>query len=150
VETFNQHDRETVVHSIANASAWSWMRHNVPLFECPDKDVERTYYFRWWTYRKHIKQTPDGFVITEFLPNVSWAGKHNSISCAAGHHLYEGRWVRDRRYLDDYSVFWFRKGGEPRRYSFWAADAVFARYMAIGNKGLTTALLPDLVGNYEV
>jgi len=33
------------------------LRTNVPLFECPDKDFERTYYFRWWTYRKHIKQT---------------------------------------------------------------------------------------------
>ena len=35
---------------------------------------------------------------------------------AAGSH--------DPRYLDDYAVFWFRKGGEPRRYSFWAADAM--------------------------
>ena len=57
---------------------------NIPLFECPDKDFEQIYYFRWWTYRKHIKQTPDGFVITEFLPHVGWAGKHNTINCAAG------------------------------------------------------------------
>ena len=120
VDRFNRLDRETVVQHIPNAAAWDWMVRNVPLFECPDKDIEETYYFRWWTYRKHIKQTPDGFVITEFLPNVGWAGKHNTISCAAGHHLYEGRWLRDPRYLDDYSVFWFRKGGEPRRYSFWA------------------------------
>ena len=100
-------------------AAWDWMRRNVPLFECPDRDVELTYYFRWWTYRKHLRQTPDGFVITEFLPNVPWAGKLNTISCAAGHHFYEGRWIADPQYLGDYAVFWLRKGGEPRRYSFW-------------------------------
>src|SRR3990172_5360615 len=25
------------------------------------------YYFRWWTFRKHIKQTPAGLVLTEFI-----------------------------------------------------------------------------------
>ncbi len=34
-------------------------------------------YFRWWTFRKHLKRTPDGFVITEFLPPVGWAGKQH-------------------------------------------------------------------------
>jgi len=24
---------------------------------CPDEDFERTYYFRWWTYRKQLVQT---------------------------------------------------------------------------------------------
>ncbi len=149
VERFNRLDRETVVQHVPNAAAWDWMVRNVPFFECPDKDIEETYYFRWWTYRKHIRQTPDGFVITEFLPNVSWAGKHNTISCAAGHHLYEGRWIRDPRYLDDYSIFWFRKGGEPRRYSCWLADAIYARYLVNGNKEFVINLLPDLVRNYE-
>ena len=127
VETFNRNDRETVINHIPNAAAWDWMSENVPLFECPDPDLEEIYYFRWWTYRKHIKQTPDGFIVTEFLPPVPWSGKHNSINCPAGHHFYEGRWLRDPRYLDDYAVFWFRKGGEPRKYSFWAADAMYAR-----------------------
>jgi predicted GH43/DUF377 family glycosyl hydrolase len=149
VERFNKLDRETVVQHVPNAAAWDWMVRNVPFFECPDKDIEETYYFRWWTYRKHIRETPDGFVITEFLPNVSWAGKHNTISCAAGHHLYEGRWIRDPRYLDDYSIFWFRKGGEPRRYSCWLADAIYARYLVNGNKEFAIDLLPDLVRNYE-
>jgi hypothetical protein len=90
------------------------MARNVPLFECPDKDIEEIYHFRWWTFRKHIKETPDGFVITEFLPKVNWSGKHNTISCPAGHHFREGRWIRDPEYLDDYAVFWFRKGGSSR------------------------------------
>jgi len=149
VDSFNQHDRETVVQHIPNASAWAWMRQSVPLFECPDTDIEEVYYFRWWTYRKQIRLTPDGFVVTEFLPQVGWSGKHNTINCAAGHHIYEGRWIRDARYVDDYSVFWFRKGGEPRRYSFWAADACYARYLVDQNKALVTDLLPDLIRNYD-
>ena len=58
---------------------------------------------------------------------MGWAGKHNTINCAAGHHLHEGRWLNDPKYLDDYALFWFRKGGSVRSYSFWAADSLWAR-----------------------
>ena len=68
----------------------------MPLFDCPDGDFEEIYYFRWWTFRKHIKQTPDGRVLTEFITPVSHAGPYNTISCAVGHHLAEGRWLRDQ------------------------------------------------------
>ncbi len=149
VDAFNKNDRELYPQHVPNAAAFEFLRGNVPLFECPDKEIEEIYHFRWWTYRKHIKQTPDGFVITEFLPKVSWSGKHNAISCPAGHHLYEGRWLHDPKVLDDYSIYWFRKGGEPRRYSFWAADAVWARSLVGGDTGLAKDLLPDLVRNWE-
>ncbi len=149
VEQFNKDDQELYPQSIRNADAEKFLETNIPLFECPDKDIEQTYYFRWWTYRKHIKLTPDGFVVTEFLPKVGWGGKYNTINCPAGHHFYEGRWLRDPKYLDDYSTFWFRRGGEPRKYSFWAADAVWARYLADKNAKLAVDLLPDLVKNYE-
>ena len=78
------------------------MKDNVPFFECPDKSFEQIYYFRWWTFRKHLKKTPDGFVFTEFLDKVGHSGKYNTISCALGHHLYEGSWLRDQRYIDEY------------------------------------------------
>jgi len=127
----------------------AWVHENVPLFDCPDKDFAEIYYFRWHVYRRHIRKTPDGYVITEFLPDVPWAGKHNTISCAAGHHFYEGRWIRDPQYLNDYSRFWFRKGGEPRRYSFWAADAMYNRFLVNDDKSWITNLLPDLLNNYQ-
>ena len=149
VEDFTRNDHELYQGAIANAAAWDFLKDNIPLLDCPDQDIETTYYFRWWTYRKHIKQTPDGFVVDEFLPNVSWAGKYNSISCAAGHHLYEGRWLRDPQYLDDYTAFWFRKGGEPRRYSFWAADSVWQRFCVTGDNREALRLLPDLIANYQ-
>lgn len=148
VEGFNANDQELYRQHIPNAQAWDFLRQNIPLFECPDPDIERTYYFRWWTFRKHIKQTPDGFVITEFLPPVGWAGKYNTINCAAGHHFYEGRWLHDPVVLDDYARFWFRKGGAVRRYSFWAADALWADYLVHDDPGLVLDLLPDLIRNY--
>ncbi len=149
VERFNRADTNPAKANIPNEQALGWMRANVPVFESSDKELEETYYFRWWVFRKHVRQTPAGYIITEFLPDVPWAGKHNSISCAAGHHLYEGRWLRNARYLDDYSSFWFRKGGEPRRYSFWVADALYARYLVTHDPALVIALLPDLVANFE-
>jgi predicted GH43/DUF377 family glycosyl hydrolase len=146
---FNQIDTERNRLYISNEKAWDFLKANIPLLDCPDDQINEIYYFRWWTYRKHIEETPAGFVITEFLPAVGWAGKYNSIDCAAGHHIHEGRWLSDPRYLDDYSLFWFRKGGEPRRYSFWAAESLWARYLVTGNERLIKELLPDLIANYE-
>ena len=149
VEKFNAEDDELYANAFPNAMAWDFLAANIPLFQCPDEDLERTYYFRWWTYRKHVRQSPDGWVITEFLPKVPWSAKDNTICCPAGHHFYEGRWLADPKYLDDYATFWFRKGGNPRYYSFWAADAIYAYYLVTGNQALVTGLLDDLIKNYE-
>ena len=153
VNEFNANDIENVVNHIPNAYAAEWMGRNVPLFECPDKYIERTYYFRWWTYRKHIKNTPDGFVITEFLPQVSWSKKHNTINCSAGHHFYEGRWIHDKGYLDDYARFYFGKGGDPggvtKVYSHWLTDGIYARYLVNGDRAFVTGLLDSLINNHD-
>lgn len=149
VEDFNKTDHELYPGAIPNAAAWDFLKANIPLLDCPDQEIATTYYFRWWTYRKHIQQTPVGFIVDEFLPRVSWAGKYNSISCAAGHHFYEGRWLRDPKVLDDYARFWFRGGGEPRRYSYWAADSLWARSCVTGDTALPVALLPDLIANFQ-
>ena len=149
IEKFNAEDQELYTNAYPNDKAWDFLASNIPLFECPDANLEQTYYFRWWTFRKHLKNTPDGWVVTEFLPKVSWSSKHNTIACPAAHHFYEGRWLADAKYLDDYAAFWFRKGGSPRYYSFWAADAIYAYYQVKGNKPLVTGLLDDLIKNYE-
>ena len=149
VARFNADDNELYKQYIPNDKAAEFLKANVPLFECPDATIEQTYYFRWWTYRKHIKETPDGFVVTEFLPTVPWAGKYNTISCAVGHHLYEGRWLRDPRFLDDYSRFWFGKYGRLHAYSNWIADAIWARYCVTGKEALIKDLSHDLFSNYE-
>ncbi len=149
VESFNRNDIERKINYVDDRSAWEWMKSNIPFFESSDEGLNEIYYFRWWTYRKHLKKTPDGFVVTEFLPDVPWAGRLNTISCSAAHHFYEGRWLRDRRYLADYARFWFRKGGEPQRYSFWAADSIRAWSMVTQDQHLGVELFPDLVRNYN-
>jgi hypothetical protein len=81
IERFNADDREVFSEAIPNAKAWEFLSANIPIFECPDEELERTYYFRWWSFRKHLKQTPAGWIITEFLPKVSWSNEYNAINC---------------------------------------------------------------------
>lgn len=146
VERFNADDQERYAN-IPNRDAFEFLKANIPLFDCPDEDFKHTYYFRWWTYRKHIRATPDGHVVTEFLPDVNWSGKHNTINCPLGHHVYEGRWLHDSQYLDDYARFWLRGGGNPRQYSTWIADAFYNRHLVTPNTSLLIDLLPDLIEN---
>lgn len=153
IERFNSMEHENITNFISNAESWPWLQRNIPLFECPDADVEEIYYFRWWSFRKHLKQTPDGFVFTEFLVPRSYAGAYNTISCAVGHHIAEGRWLRDSRYLDDYIRFWFRGNeGKPQphlhAFSSWIPAAVLDRYWVNGDRQFVLNLLDDLISDY--
>ncbi len=149
IRKFNEDDNSLYTQYIPNSRAEEFLRDNIPYFDCPDKELEKTYYFRWWIYRKHIKETPDGFVITEFLPEVPQGGKYNTISCPAAHHFYEGRWLRDQVYLHDYANFWFKGGGNPRSYSFWPANSILAYAKVWQNEELVVDLLPHLIENFK-
>ena len=130
----------------------SWFEKNIPYFECDDEQIMQIYYFRWLTYRNNIRKITEewnGYIISEFLPNVTWAGLYNSISCPAGHHFYEGRWIRDEKYLDAYQEFWFLDGANPKLYSFPIADAYYNRYLVTGDKQELTKYLDSLIKNYE-
>ena len=154
LERFNSMEDENVTNDISNAAAWSWLQKEIPFFECPDPEVEEMYYFRWWSFRKHLVKTPDGFVITEFLTPVRHAGIYNTISCAAGFHIAEGRWLRDQKYLDDYISFWLRGNhGKPQphfhKYSSWFEAAVYDRCLVTGDKNFPVRLLEDFVTDYR-
>ena len=111
-DRFSADDEELYTNAVSNAEAAEWAVKSIPRFACPDRDIERAYYFRWWTYRKHLKKTPDGWVVTEFLPQVPWAGPHNTISCPLNHHIMEGRWLRDVKPL------------APKAWDWWCIDGV--------------------------
>ncbi len=150
---FNKMEDENIVQAIPNDSAWQWMQRNIPLFECPQQNVEEIFYYRWWTLRKHIKKTPVGYAFTEFLVNRSYADKYNLIACALGHHIYEGRWLHDQQYLDQYVHVWYRgDSGKPMKklhgFSSWATDAIYNRYLVNGNKSYMLDLLSDLQQDY--
>lgn len=150
VEEFNANDEESVRQTYPNEKAYQFMAENIPLFDHPDTALVRTWYFRWWTFRKAVKLTAnDGFVVTEFLPKVPWSGKENAISCPAGHHYREGRWLQNRQILDDYTRFWLYRGGAVRAYSFWIADSVWQYALVSGDTKLAVEVLDALVKNYE-
>ena len=125
VEKFSREDNEIYPTFIPNSKAYEWMASHIPLLSIPDKELEAVYYFRWWTFRKHIKKTETGFVITEFLPPVSWAGKYNTISCACAHHLKEARWLRDESAVDAYIRYWYRESDNYNSYAHWFEYALY-------------------------
>lgn len=150
VEKFNRNDEEIFTQMIPDDQAAEWIRREAPYFECPDQTMEEAYYFRWWVFRKHIKQTEEGRIITEFLPKVPWAGAYNSINCANGHHLAEARWLKNDRGLAlEYVDFWLRGSGNEYSYSSWIAAAVYELALVRGDKNPAVGYLDDLVRFYE-
>lgn len=126
---------------------WDWYKANIPFLDTPDAEINTTYYYRWELVTKHLTygSPKSGYSYTEFIDRPFWSGAYGAISCPAGHQLYEVRWLREKRYAQDYARYWFRTpGGEPRRYSTWLADAVWAVQMVQGDEAFAIDLLPDL------
>src|SRR5947209_2973414 len=131
---------------------WDWYKANIPFFDCPDPDINTTYYYRWELLTKHLTygSPASGYAFTEFIDRPFWSGAYGAISCPAGHQLYEARWLRDPRYARDYARYWFRTpGAQPRNYSTWLADAVWAVHRVHPDDGLVKDLLPDLKKNHQ-
>lgn len=121
----------------------------VPVFECPDAVITRTYDFRWRAFHRHLVETPEGMVITEFLPKVGWAGPYNTIVAAAGHHLREARWLADPKVAANYARFWFGPKGTHRdRYGTYLASAIRDVVCVSGDTELAVSLLDSLVADY--
>ncbi len=145
ITRFNSMEDENVTNTVSNADSWNWLQKEIPWFECPDREVEEMYYFRWWSFRKHLERTPDGFVFSEFLT------KPAPVSSALGHQIAEGRWLHDQNYLDDYVRYWFRDAASRQRlhkYSQWLAYALWQRYLVTGDKKFVVSLLGDLTRDY--
>ena len=82
VRSFNAADTATEEPAIPNREATDFLRNHVPWFECPDPEMERHYYRRWWTLRRYVSHTDEGPVVTDLPP-------------AFGDLLTEARWLRD-------------------------------------------------------
>ena len=131
---------------------WDWFKANIPMFECPDAEIQTTYYYRWELLTKHLTYgSPNsGYSFTEFIDRPFWSGAYGAISCPAGHQLYEARWLRDPKYARDYAKYWFRTpGAQPRNYSTWLADSVWALGRVHPDAEFVKNLLPDMIRNYE-
>jgi hypothetical protein len=131
---------------------WEWYKLNIPFFECPDADIQTTYYYRWELITKHLTYgSPNtGYTFTEFIDRPFWSGTYGAISCPAGHQLYEVRWLKYPRVANDYLRYWFHTpGAQPRRYSTWLADAAWALHLVHPESSSPEDLLPDLIKNYQ-
>ena len=131
---------------------FDWYKQNIPFFECSDADITTTYYYRWDLLTKHLTYaSPNtGYSFTEFIDRPFWSGAYGAISCPAGHQLYEARWLRQPRIANDYSRYWLRTpGAQPRNYSTWLADSIWAVHQVHPDKDFLVDLLQDLVNNYQ-
>jgi len=129
-----------------------WFEKHIPAFECPDQEINTTYYYRWELVTRHIVYgNPNhGYAFTEFANRPFWSGAYGTISCPAGLQINDVRWLRDPRYVRDYVRFWMRHpGAQPRNYSFWAADSAWSAHQVHPDDAFLVDLLPDLIHNYE-
>ena len=150
IAAFNAGDDELYPQLIPNSDAEQFLAENIPLIDCPDKELEQIYYFRWWTFRKHIKKTDKGHIITEFLPRVPWAGPENSICCPACFHIREGRWLKDsENRLEEYMDFWLDGHGDLFAYSTWLTHAVWEYCCLKDDFSYGVKALPKLVSFFE-
>lgn len=120
-----------------------WYSDNIPFFECSDKKIEEVYYYRWKLYKAHIRNVGEnGFVITEFLDNVSWdKDPFSSLNDATGFHIYEGRWLKDSKYVNGYIDYMFRGGGNDRHFSEAITEAAYAHYLVNADSAFITGQL---------
>jgi len=130
---------------------WNWYEANIPFLETPDAEIDATYYYRWEVLTKHLVYgaPEDGYTFTEFGDRPFWSGSYGAISCPLGHQLYEVRWLKDRRIVDDFARYWFDvPGAEPRTYSNWYADSLWAIHEVAGDDKWIVSMLPYMQRQY--
>ncbi|MBQ5505601.1 MAG: six-hairpin glycosidase, partial [Prevotella sp.] len=152
-EKFNTMEDENIVTTIPNAQSSEWLSKNIPLFDCPQKDFEEMYYYRWWTLRKHIKRTPVGYGMTEFLVQRSYADRYNLIACAIGHHVMESRWLRDTTYLHQILRTWYYGNDgqamtKMNKFSSWNPSAILEAWKVLRNTDFLLGIKPRLEEEY--
>lgn len=150
---FNTMEDENIVTTIPNAQSSEWMRRNIPLFDCPQDNFREMYYYRWWTLRKHIKRTPVGYGMTEFLVDRSYADRYNLIACAVGHHVMECRWLRDTTYLHQILRTWYfgndgKAMSKMDKFSSWNPAAIVEAWKVTGDTTFLISLKPRLEEEY--
>ncbi|ODN03661.1 Beta-L-arabinobiosidase [Orchesella cincta] len=128
-----------------------WYKDNIPFVEVPDRQIEEVYYYRFSSHKRHLRYSVPGvgYTVTEFVHKVGYSQKFDTINAAAGHHIYESRWLRNPRYSEDYINFWSREGAANQQYSEWIADAAFSTFLLSGNKDFIASQQEGFVNNFN-
>lgn len=128
-----------------------WYEKNIPFFDCSDPQITRIYYYRWQLYKSHLKDLGQrGYIVTEFLDDVSWSLKpYESLNDATAFHINEGRWLKDNRYIDDYINFMY-SGGNDRHFSEAVAAAAYDRYLVNGDRAFAIKNLDSMAHIFQL
>jgi hypothetical protein len=127
-----------------------WFEVNIPFFTCSNPEIEQIYYYRWKLYKSHLKDLGErGYIVTEFLDDVSWSLKpYESLNDATGFHINEGRWLKNRQYVHNYIDFMYH-GGNDRHFSEAIADASYDDYLVDGDRAFATKNLAEMKRIYR-
>lgn len=131
---------------------WAWYKANIPFFDSPDSALNATYYYRWEVVTKHLTygDPQTGYTFTEFIDRPFWSGAYGAISCPLGHQFYEVRWLKDVRIVEDFARYWFETpGAEPRSYSNWYGDAMWAVYKVWHDEAFIERVYPHMQQQYQ-
>ncbi len=146
VTAFNRLDPEDVVNAVPNADAAVWLEANVPRFDCPDDEMVDVWYFRWWCLRKHLRRDDAGrWLLTEFIT------RPQPVSSALGHHVMEGRWLRDSQVLDQVVDYWLDPAQRERlhKYSQWLPYALWQRALVTGDTAFVVERFDRLAADHR-
>jgi alpha-galactosidase len=90
IDIFNAEDEELYPQYIRNAQSGSFLERNIPLLDVPDREMERSYYFRWWT---SMTQEKDVEIVTVKLTHPQPASPPAfSLKWATPSHDAVGHW----------------------------------------------------------
>ncbi len=146
IDQFNRDDREQKNLYITNQKTWDFLSANIPLLECSDASFESTYYYRWWMYRKHVYQENSKFRVSELLLD----NKRYPTWFAAGHNIFEGRWLHDSRIINDFTSFWMIEQPKLRHYSDWVASAIWTSFLVNGNEKHLAEMFDSMIREYLI
>jgi hypothetical protein len=123
--------------------------------DTPDTTINEVYYYRWSTHKRALRYTTPGtgYIATEYDQPIWYSGNasYSGLSDAAGYHILNGRWLRNRTYMDDYIDYWLRGSGTEtaRGFSEWITSAAYRRYLVTGDPTQLEVNLPQLIALYD-
>ncbi len=132
-----------------------WYKDNIPLVDTPDTNINGVYYYRWSTHKRALRYTTAGagYIATEYDNPVWYSGvnSYSGLPDAAGYHILDGRWLRNRTYMDDYINYWVSGAGvaTSRSYSEWITSAAYQRYLVTGDATQLRANLAQFIKLYN-
>ena len=116
-----------------------WYKDNIPFVDTPDTNINGVYYYRWSTHKRALRYTTAGagYIATEYDNPITYSfnGSYSGLVDAAGYHILDGRWLRNRTYMNDYINYWVRGAGvsPSRQFSEWVTGAAYQRYLVTGD-----------------